>query len=156
MSAADFDFWLGSWRVNWGDDAWGTNQIRKILDDRVILEEFDGRPGTTLRGFSLSTYDAEAGLWHQTWVDDQGLHLQFEGGFAGAEMKLLGEREGEPYRMRWCEIRTDALTWLWERQTASGRWETLWRLAYERAPTEASTNVKAPSCRSSYFRAAFI
>jgi hypothetical protein len=36
--AHDFDFWLGSWEVRWGGDRTGRNRIRRILDDRVLLE----------------------------------------------------------------------------------------------------------------------
>jgi hypothetical protein len=131
VSASDFDFWLGSWRVSWGDDAWGTNRIEKILDGRVVREEFDGRPGTTLRGWSLSAYHEEDGVWQQAWVDDQGGFLVFRGGFRGGVMELAGDRRGEPVRMRWLDIGDDSLTWVWERQ-AGGKWETLWKLSYDR------------------------
>jgi hypothetical protein len=131
VSASDFDFWLGSWRVSWGDDAWGTNRIEKILDGRVVREDFDGRPGTTLRGVSLSAYDEEDGVWQQAWVDDQGGFLAFRGRLHGGVMELAGDRRGEPVRMRWLDIGADALTWHWERQ-ADGKWETLWTLSYER------------------------
>jgi hypothetical protein len=131
VSASDFDFWLGSWKVTWGDDAWGTNLIEKILDGRVVREDFDGRPGTTLRGVSLSVYDEEDGVWQQAWVDDQGGFLAFTGRLRGGVMELAGARRGEPVRMRWLEIGVDSLTWLWERE-AAGKWETLWKLSYER------------------------
>ncbi|HXH98431.1 MAG TPA: hypothetical protein VNH40_14580, partial [Gaiellaceae bacterium] len=70
MHRDEFDFWLGSWNVRWADDAHGRNTVRKILDDRVVHEDFDGRPGTTLRGTSVSVFDESAGLWRQTWVDN--------------------------------------------------------------------------------------
>lgn len=50
-----------------GDEAWGTNLIEKILDGRVVREDFDGRPGTSLRGVRLSAYDEEDGVWQQAW-----------------------------------------------------------------------------------------
>ena len=58
--AAQFDFWIGSWQVSWGDSARGTNRVDKVLDDCVIVERFDGRPGGPLQGQSVSTYDRGA------------------------------------------------------------------------------------------------
>ena len=61
-----FDFWLGEWDLTWDDGGHGTNIITKILDGRVILENFDGYPGTSLKGMSVSTYHEGSGLWQQT------------------------------------------------------------------------------------------
>jgi hypothetical protein len=68
---AQFDFWLGDWNVTWPDGR-GTNRVRKVLDGKVILEEFDGKPDIDLEGMSVSTYDAEQRRWLQTWVDSRG------------------------------------------------------------------------------------
>ena len=134
MGADAFDFWLGRWKVRWGEDAEGTNEIERILDGRVIEERFDGRPGTELRGQSVSVYDEDEGLWRQTWVDSQGGFLSFEGLFREGVMELRGEDDGEPRRMLWRDIERDSLTWLWERSGDGGAtWETLWRLDYARA-----------------------
>ena len=43
--ARQFDFWIGDWDAVWGDNARGTNVVRAVLDNAVILENFDGRPG---------------------------------------------------------------------------------------------------------------
>jgi hypothetical protein len=69
--AAQFDFWLGEWALEWGEDGHGTNVIMKSLDDCVIVERFDGTPSIPLRGMSVSVYDARLGQWRQTWVDNQ-------------------------------------------------------------------------------------
>ncbi|MFL5930316.1 MAG: hypothetical protein ACJ75P_03575 [Gaiellaceae bacterium] len=133
MSAAAFDFWLGRWEVRWGEGARGTNEITKVLDGRVVLERFDGRPGTELLGMSVSVYDSDDGLWRQTWVDSQGSYLQFHGNAHDGVMKLRGEHGAEPRRMVWRDIEDASLTWLWERSGDGGsRWETLWELAYSR------------------------
>jgi hypothetical protein len=47
--ARQFDFWIGDWDAVWGDNARGTNVVRAVLDNAVILENFDGRPGTPCR-----------------------------------------------------------------------------------------------------------
>jgi hypothetical protein len=133
VSADAFDFWLGRWEVAWDDGARGTNEITKVLGDRVVLERFDGRPGTELAGMSVSVYDADDELWRQTWVDSQGGYLQFEGNARDGGMELRGEHRGEPRRMVWRDIEDRSLTWLWQRSADGGSsWETLWELAYSR------------------------
>jgi len=131
-----FDFWLGRWRLTW-DGGEGTNVIEPEFDGRVIVERFDGRPGTPLRGLSMSVYDADAGVWRQTWVDSDGRYLDFAGGMDGDDMDLRrdGTVEGSPavFRMRWHEIGPNSLRWDWECSTDAGRsWRTLWAIAYER------------------------
>jgi len=67
------DFWLGTWSLSWADGGEGTNTIRRILDDRVIEESFEGRDGSgPLLGRSLSVVDSSDGRWRQTWVDSTG------------------------------------------------------------------------------------
>lgn len=39
------DFWVGRWMVSWAGGGHGTNTVRRILDDRVIEESFDGHEG---------------------------------------------------------------------------------------------------------------
>jgi len=129
-----FDFWLGEWDGRW-DGGHGTNVVTAELDDTVILERFDGRPGTPLRGLSLSVYDAEDTVWKQTWVDSTGGYLDFTGAFEHGEMELRREaRENGtlvPYRMRFTEISAERFLWLWERQS-DGRWLVRWRIDYTR------------------------
>jgi len=63
------DFWIGDWTVSWPDGT-GTNQIRRILDDRVVEEVFECHAEDgALYGRSLSVLDTADGLWKQTWVD---------------------------------------------------------------------------------------
>jgi hypothetical protein len=132
LGARDFDFWLGEWEVSW-DDRRGTNVIEPIFDGRVILEQFDGHPGADFRGMSVSVYDESARVWRQTWVDSEGNYLQFTGSFGDGVMDLRGERSGDLVRMQWRDIRSDALTWLWQRSEDGGEsWVTMWELAYRR------------------------
>ncbi len=132
MSARDFDFWLGEWDVRWDEDRCGTNVVELTLDGRVVLEQFDGRPGTQLRGMSVSVYDDREDVWRQTWVDSEGNYLQFAGGFKDGVMDLRGERDGYAVRMQWRDIRHDALTWLWQRSLDDESWVTSWELRYRR------------------------
>ncbi len=138
---AQFDFWLGDWTVRWTDkekgEQVGSNRIRKTLDGCVILEEFDGRPGTPLVGTSVSTFVPRAGKWKQTWVDNSGSYLDFEGELRDGRMvlsrraPLLGEAAQQ--RMVFSDIRADSLTWDWQVSKDNGAtWSTSWRLLYTR------------------------
>jgi hypothetical protein len=48
--------WLGAWDCRW-EGGYGTNTITSELDGAVLLERFDGRPGTELQGISVSVFD---------------------------------------------------------------------------------------------------
>lgn len=134
MSAHDFDFWLGEWEVRWdGGTQIGMNVIERILDGHVLLERFDGRPGIDLQGMSVSVYDETACVWRQTWVDNQGSYLEFAGALADGVMDLRGRQNSEPVRMQWRDIRSCALTWLWQRSLDGETWTTLWELHYRRS-----------------------
>lgn len=134
---SDFDFWVGEWDLSWPDDGHGRNVISRVLDGRVVLEQFDGRPGTEMRGMSVSSISPETGLWHQTWVDSEGGYLDFRGGMRGGEMVLerTATRDGATIRQRmvWSVIGPDALDWRWQRSTDDGAtWETAWPISYRR------------------------
>jgi hypothetical protein len=86
--ARQFDFWLGEWDLTWAEGGKGTNCIRAIMDDHVILEQFDGSPTVPFQGMSVSTYNSQLGKWQQTWVDNQGNYLDFTGGCQDGKMIL--------------------------------------------------------------------
>jgi hypothetical protein len=132
-----FDFWLGDWEVTWGEGQHGHNHVEAILDGRVILEQFDGRPGAPLRGMSLSVYSPALQAWRQTWVDAEGSYWSFTGGFDGQRMTLVTDevRNGRPVQLRmvWHNLAADSLDWSWERSDDGGQtWLTLWQLRYLR------------------------
>lgn len=54
-----FDFWLGEWDVTWGEEGKGTNRIERILDGKIIQENFSA---PDLHGMSVSSHDPERGL----------------------------------------------------------------------------------------------
>jgi hypothetical protein len=125
-----FDFWLGEWDCTW-EGGRGTNTVTAELDGAVILERFDGRPGTQLRGMSVSVYDADADLWRQTWVDSERGYIDLAGRFAEGAMELHHERDGVRHRMRFTDIEPDAFTWHWER-LQDDAWSPAWRIDYTR------------------------
>src|SRR3989304_8165858 len=126
-----FDFWLGEWNVRWSEDGRGTNRIERVLDGKIIQENFDGRPSSELRGLSFSAYDPERQLWCQTWVDNSGGYLDFTGIFKDGKM-ILGrdavvKGEACKQRMVWYNIGPDQFDWNWERSDDNGQnWRVLW------------------------------
>ncbi|MCC7446915.1 MAG: DUF1579 family protein [Anaerolineae bacterium] len=140
--ARQFDFWLGEWDVTWGEADRGTNTIRAVLDDRVILENFDGEQATPLRGMSVSTYNRALGKWQQTWVDNQGSYLDFVGELQDGRMILMRHAalNGRPImqRMVWYNITPDELDWNWERsEDAGATWSLQWHIHYHRKAAQA-------------------
>ena len=139
--ARQFDFWIGDWDATWGEDQRGTNRVRSILEDAVILENFDGTPGTPLRGMSVSTYNAAIGKWQQTWVDNQASYLDFVGEWQGDRMALqrAATIDGRRclQRMVWYNIALDQFDWNWERSDDDGQtWHVLWKIHYSRKTVE--------------------
>jgi len=134
--ARQFDFWIGEWDAAWGDDGKGSNIITAALDSCVILENFDGTPSTELRGMSVSTFDARAGKWKQTWVDNQGGYLDFVGEFKDGKMILqrqaIIEGKDVQQRMVWHNIAGKEFDWNWERSDDGEAWKVLWQIHYTR------------------------
>lgn len=143
----DFDFWVGEWTVHWtmpdGRAAQGTNRIRRTLDGCAIVEEFDGQPGTPLKGISVSVYDPRRKLWKQTWVDNHASYLDFESvrvddGAARMALARSTTIDGKPARQRMVfrDVTANGLVWDWQRSRDDGAtWETSWQLRYvRRAP----------------------
>ena len=135
-----FDFGLGDWNLTWGENGRGRNVISKILDGKVIQEQFTSLPdddSTPLIGLSLSVFNGQTDQWQQTWVDNQGSYLDFKGGMVGDKMILsrMTVIEGKPVqqRMVWDNIQTDALDWSWERSDDGGQtWNVQWAIQYRR------------------------
>jgi len=134
LPARQFDFWLGDWDLRWEPDGCGVNVITSILDDHVVLEQFDGRPSIPLAGMSVSVFDRDIGRWRQVWVDSDGQYLDFVGGFEGERMVLERRRsDGRLQRMVWSNIAAESLLWSWEHSDDDGaRWTVDWAIDYRR------------------------
>lgn len=137
-----FDFWVGRWDARWtdaqGTPARGSNRVEKTLDGCVIVEHFDGAPGSPLKGTSVSTYDRGTALWKQTWVDNTGAYLDFTGAWRDGRMTLSRKAvvQGKPalQRMVFRDIGAQRFTWDWEVSSDDGAtWTTQWRIEYTRA-----------------------
>lgn len=136
------DFWIGDWEITGrsrnapGKDEWtetkATNQIRKTLKGMVIEESFRM---IGFSGKSSSVFFAPKKVWRQTWVDDTGAYLLFEGGVEEGNMVLhmKNASPGTQMRMTWRDVTKQSFTWHWQRSTDEGKtWETQWELNYKR------------------------
>src|SRR5919201_1241590 len=85
-----FDFWIGDWDVFEADGTTKAAQVRvePVLDGCVLREVYEDP--TSLRGESLSAYDASRKVWHQTWMTNRGQLLVIEGKLQGDAMVLSG------------------------------------------------------------------
>ena len=129
-----FDFWLGKWDCTWGENGTGTNHVMRIMNGKIIQENFSA---PDLTGMSVSSFDSERNLWCQTWVDSNGTHLDFTGKFNDGKMILAPDAvvKGEAckQRMVWHHIQEDQFDWNWERSDDGGAtWRVLWQIKYKR------------------------
>lgn len=138
LGADALDFWLGSWVVSWADGGHGTNTIRRIIDDRVIEESFEGSDAdSSLNGRSLSVRDAADGRWRQTWVDSTGAYLDLVGvevdGRISFQRETTVDGVAATQRMVWLDVTPDSFRWQWQRSGDGGAtWEIAWEIVYRR------------------------
>ena len=138
FDGTELDFWLGEWDARWGEAGRGTNRLTRILNDKVIREDFSGGgPRGHVNGLSLSVFDEERAVWHQTWVDDSGSYIDLVGDVADGcfAFRRSAPEEGPAveYRMVFREIQPESFRWTWERSTDGGAtWEVRWDIAYTR------------------------
>lgn len=124
-----FDFWLGDWDVfdRGASTPSARARVTSEFDGCVVREVYDQVDG--LHGESLSSYDAKAGQWQQTWVTNRGQLLVIHGKRDGTALAFDGwTREGVKetlVRARWVPdaegVRETA-----ERSTDGGRTWTPW------------------------------
>ncbi|HXP15875.1 MAG TPA: DUF1579 family protein [Terriglobales bacterium] len=137
------EFWVGEWNLTWpgntaGETAHGTNHIKRILDGCIVEETFSAGDTMHLRGRSLSVFDANAGKWKQTWVDNEGGYLDFVGGFEDGQMILSREMTRPDgtrglQRMVFKNITRDEFDWSWEGSKDGGKtWAVVWPIHYKR------------------------
>lgn len=132
-----FDFWVGDWEVQTpkGTPA-GENKVEKILDGCAIRESWTAADGG--HGSSLTSYDAPAGRWTQTFVDDLGMVLVLDGEFRDGKMVLSGRRSTSRggsvlNRIVWQKLDGDRIRQRWEQSTDDGRnWTLLFEGVYSR------------------------
>jgi hypothetical protein len=118
----------------------GTSRITSILDGCVLHERWSGGGGSN--GESFNIFDQTTGKWHQTWVDNGGLVIHFDGGLSPQGAMILEgpgrSPKGEPARSRMTFTpRPDgSVRQHWEYSTDNGAsWSTSFDGIYRRRPT---------------------
>lgn len=86
-----FDFWLGEWEVDGGQDGKtpvGKSTISKVSQGCALHENWRSTQGGN--GQSLNAYDAASGQWNQFWIGADGVTLRLSGGLKDDAMVLEG------------------------------------------------------------------
>lgn len=144
LNESSFNFWIGHWEVTWtnpdGSEGKGKNQIVKILDEKVIQENFTSADNT-LKGMSLSVYNPKTQNWHQAWADNNGSYFDFVGELVDGVPIFKTQNKGAKgenvvQRMKFKSIKQDSFTWIWEGTNDGGKtWNELWKINYRRIQT---------------------
>lgn len=139
-----FGFWVGKWEVSWdegdGKVGSGTNHVVRILDGKVIQENFSVTSGANkgYLGTSLSVYNPATMQWHQGYADNQGSYFNFIGDKVGDKylfktLPVVKEGKEIIQRMVFYDITPGSLTWDWESTQDGGKtWKLNWRVNYRR------------------------
>ena len=140
-----FDFWVGDWEATWdegeGKIGKGTNSIRKVLDEKVIEENFVILEGQSkgFKGTSISVYQPQTDTWKQSWADNNGGFYYFKGKFDGNkrifQTDVFDTQNGNKFtqRMVFYDIKKQSMTWDWEASNDGGEtWTLNWRINYTR------------------------
>lgn len=146
QTGAEFDFWVGKWDLSWdlgsGKIGYGTNNIVKTLDDKVIQEHFEATDAGQMTGFkgtSISVFNPNTKSWHQAWADNQGGYFNFTGEVEDGKRIFKTNavtRNGKTIVMRmvFYDISEESFTWDWERSEDAGKsWSLQWRINYQKA-----------------------
>lgn len=136
-SETTFDFWLGDWEAKWYNPdssiIYGSNSITKILDGKVIEENFIS-PTQNFKGKSLSVYNPIRKSWHQAWTDNQGGYYDFIGLFE-KDRRIFSTDTSKKIiqRMVFYNIQKDSFSWDWESSRDAGKtYQLSWRIFYTR------------------------
>lgn len=131
-----FDFWVGNWNVTMGGKQAGTNEIKLILGDCVLFENWTGAQGPT--GKSFNYYDRAEGHWRQIWIDDRGGVIEFTGEVRDGAMYYTAStktRDGVTveHKLSFSQNDDGSVRQLWDQSSDGGEtWQTVWDGHYVR------------------------
>ena len=134
---SQFDFWLGSWRVQDAAGVFqGTNRIEKTQGGCLIMEHWMGAGGTP--GTSMNFYDMHAQEWVQVWVSP-AIQLEIRGGIVDGSMVLVGNvylyqsGEHQPFKGTWTPMEDGVVRQHFEQSSDGGEtWATVFDGYYHR------------------------
>jgi len=152
-TAADFDFFMGRWRVHhrrlrqrlagctdW-DEFQGTCHTWPLMDGHGNVDDnWLDLPAGPYRAATLRAFDPRTRQWAIWWLDGRQpdrLDVPMRGGFADGVGRFLADDsfEGRPIRVRfiWSHITPTGARWEQAFSTDGGReWETNWVMDFER------------------------
>lgn len=139
-ASRQFDFWLGEWTVySLAGTAIANSRIQTALDGCAVLEFW--LPWAGLPGRSLNGYDADAGVWRQTWVTANGRPFRMSGNLGDdGVMRLTGTRLAtngwhwiDTYT--WTEVDADHVVQVPQFDLPEANIHFMGRLTYERVPS---------------------
>lgn len=135
-----FDFWIGDWEVkNTDDQEVGTSQVELILNDCVILENWQSA-NSGYAGKSFNYYNQSTQKWNQKWIDTNASPIEFEGSYDKEEESLYytaitTNREGLEVlnKMTFYKRSVDYVNQVWEQSSDDGKtWTTIFDGHYRR------------------------
>ena len=144
MSASDFDFLHGSWRISHrilkerltGCQEWeafeSTMRCSPILGGTANMDDAPF-PSRGFHGMTIRLYDKDADTWSLFWIDSRFARIEppVIGRFADGVGTFLGPdtHNGIPVvcRFVWSDITADSLRWAQALSADDGAtWETNW------------------------------
>lgn len=130
-----FDFWVGTWDVKVNDQQAGVNEIKLILGDCVLFENWES--AGEYSGKSFNYYDASQGHWRQIWVDDRGGVIEFTGQIRDGAMyytaTTTSRADGSEvqHQLNFIPREDGSVQQIWHQSNDGGEtWNTVWDSVY--------------------------
>lgn len=139
-----FDFWLGDWEASWQENGsvkvLGENHLSRDFKGWVIHEQFKVNDGASkgFEGASWTVFNKREQKWLQTWVDNGGAYMAFDGKLDGNNRifeRTTIDKKGNSLmqRMVFKDIKPESFTWDWESSADGGKtWKLSWQIFYKR------------------------
>lgn len=132
-----FHFWIGDWAVyDTSGKQVGENRVDLILGECVLAENWTSASGS--QGKSYNSYDPTSNTWYQTWVDQQGSTIHFEGHWLQNKMVFRAEQADSSgtimYRMSFTPQEDGSVIQNWKATRDLEQWTTLFNGIYRRKP----------------------
>lgn len=110
MGSAEFDFWVGDWRLRRPTgELFATTIVTRELDGCVVMEDFINEVGNQAR--SMSAFDAATGTWHQVYQDNFLGNWRMEGGLTEQGMTLNSDYDVFNFNTQTVQRRDAVLVW---------------------------------------------
>ncbi|HEV2217367.1 MAG TPA: hypothetical protein VGV88_07315 [Candidatus Dormibacteraeota bacterium] len=135
--AAQFDFWVGSWRGRWADAQGAAFATDVVVRNGCEIDESFEAPRflqhDNYSATSKSQWDPSLGKWVQDYSDSVGERSRWLGGFASGAMTLIGPQVGSrQQRIVWHDIESGGWTWDYDSSTDGSTWSAVVVIRYQR------------------------